>query len=418
VGALGRLKNLVNGNGGETLWEEAGNLADEFKNSDFQNSRQDIDQRAMTTNNPIIGAGGTNPGAYAATQQARGFIRDAIAAMRQYLPANNADIGELYVALGFAEMSLAENFCNGIPLGSTTAGAVTLGPPLTNAQVLDSARAHLDTALALVTGTDAASVFVRQSALVTKARILVDQGQFAAAAALVPASAVPSAYQYAWTTSSASNADDLGIWSLNNSVARITVSDSFDIVNGATNVVRNALPFASANDPRVPVKHGSLVTPKVVAEDGTTPQYVQQIWTGRDDPIPMVSGIDARLIEAEARLQANDVAGMMTILNALRAAPPKIGNFQPGAMAALPTPSGTAAARALLFRERAFWTFGRGQRLNDLRRLVRQYGLPQDQVFPVGVYFKGGVYGSDVNLPVPDNELINPAFKGCIDRKA
>ena len=43
----------------------------------------------------------------------------------------------------------------------------------------------------------------------------------------------------------------------------------------------------------------------------------------------MVSGIDARLIEAEAKLNANDIAGMMTILNALRAAPPKIGNYQP-----------------------------------------------------------------------------------------
>ena len=32
----------------------------------------------------------------------------------------------------------------------------------------------------------------------------------------------------------------------------------------------------------------------------------------------MVSGIDARLIEAEAKLNANDIAGMMTILNALR----------------------------------------------------------------------------------------------------
>ena len=38
----------------------------------------------------------------------------------------------------------------------------------------------------------------------------------------------------------------------------------------------------------------------------------------------------------------------------------------------------------LFFREKAFWTFGRGQRLGDERRLVRQYGRTQDQVFPVG----------------------------------
>jgi len=36
----------------------------------------------------------------------------------------------------------------------------------------------------------------------------------------------------------------------------------------------------------------------------------------RGDPLPLVSGIDARLIEAEAKLSANDIAGTMTILNA------------------------------------------------------------------------------------------------------
>ena len=72
----------------------------------------------------------------------------------------------------------------------------------------------------------------------------------------------------------------------------------------------------------------------------------------------------------------------------------------------------------MFFREKGFWTFGRGQRLGDLRRLIRQYGRTQDNVFPSGVYFKGGVYGSDVNFPVPDGEKINPAFTGCIDRKA
>ena len=71
------------------------------------------------------------------------------------------------------------------------------------------------------------------------------------------------------------------------------------------------------------------------------------------------------------------------------------------------TDPGTAAGRvAQFFREKAFWTFGRGQRLNDLRRLVRQYGRTQDKVFPSGQDYKGGTYGSDVNFPVPDAERI------------
>jgi hypothetical protein len=87
-------------------------------------------------------------------------------------------------------------------------------------------------------------------------------------------------------------------------------------------------------------------------------------------------------------------------------------------MSALATPANTADATTLLFREKAFWTFGRGQRLADLRRLIRQYGRAQDQVFPTGLYFKGGSYGSDVNFPVPSSEAVNPLFHGCLDRKA
>jgi hypothetical protein len=85
-------------------------------------------------------------------------------------------------------------------------------------------------------------------------------------------------------------------------------------------------------------------------------------------------------------------------------------------MPALTAPPTQDAATSLFFREKAFWTFGRGQRLGDLRRLMRQYNRPQDQVFPTGAFFKGGSYGTDVNLPIPQAELNNPNSKGCTDR--
>jgi hypothetical protein len=414
VGAMGRLRLLVNGGGGETVWEEGGHLADEFMNSDFQNSRNDIDQRTISPDNTLSN--------YTSITGVRGDIRVAIAAERAYEPQKTADIGELYLALAFIEMQLAEDFCNGIPLGSNDAGVVDYSKPdfkpFTNAEVFDIALAHIDSGLTIIgNAADVASVAVRNAALITKARILVDKGQFAAAAALVPASTVPSSYQYVWITQASSNGDDLGIWSLNNSVARITVGDSVVTYQGKTYTIGNAIPFASLNDPRVPVVSGASL--KLAPEDGLTPLYIQQIWKNRDDPIPMVSGIDARLIEAEARLQAADYAGMMSILNALRTAPPKIANFQPGTMAALATtPATKDAAATLFFREKALWTFGRGQRLGDLRRLVRQYGRTQDHVFPTGQHYKGGNYGTDVNLPVPDGERVNPNFKGCLDRNA
>ena len=422
VGAMGKLKLIASdpspsaGFAYSSIWVASGLMSDEFSNSDFQNSQNDIDQRTMSPDNGASDYGNIT--------QARGDIRTAIAAEQQYEPQKTADIGELYLALAFDEMTLAENFCNGIPLGSNKGGVVDYSSPdfkpLTDAQVYAVALTHIDSALTIIgNATDAASVFVRQAALITKARILIDQDvktNAAAAAALVPVSAVPSSYQYMFSTSPSNNNDDLGIWSFNNSVGRMTVGDSSIVYAGKTYAILNAIPFASANDPRVPVLVGKDAG--LSSEDGLTPFFIQQIWKNRDDPQPMVSGIDARLIEAEAALNAGDITTMMSILNALRAAPPKIGTFQPAAMAPLATPADQPSAVSLFFREKAFWTFGRGQRLNDLRRLVRQYGRSQDQVFPSGQDYKGGTYGTDVNFPVPDAERVNPQFSGCIDRNA
>jgi hypothetical protein len=48
----------------------------------------------------------------------------------------------------------------------------------------------------------------------------------------------------------------------------------------------------------------------------------------------------------------------------------------------LTDPGNQGARIDLLFRERAFWTFGRGQRLGDLRREIRVYNKTAAQVFP------------------------------------
>ena len=49
----------------------------------------------------------------------------------------------------------------------------------------------------------------------------------------------------------------------------------------------------------------------------------------------MLTGIDARLIEAEAKINAGDFAGMFATLNALRTSPQTIGNKTIPAMPAL-----------------------------------------------------------------------------------
>jgi hypothetical protein len=408
VGALGRYKQVQQG---ESIWQYGGTLADEFKNADFSSDRINADQRftdaAVQWN-------------YNGVTQSRGFVRDAIKAMKQFNPDSTGLIGELYMELAFFEMTLADNYCNGIPLGHTEDGVSVNGAPVTILQVYDSASNHLDTALTFSSkATDAGSVFINRAARVWKARVLIakDKANAAQAAALV--ASVPTTFVYDMTFSSVSGSN--GMWTLNNSVARIGVADSFDIIGGQVSVIKNALPFVSANDPRVPVANGDLLTPKVPPEDGVTrPFYLSQLYKGQFDPLVLASGVDARLYEAEAKLQANDIAGMMTILNNLRTSTPRpvIGVTTIPAMPTLATPANATDATSLLFREKAFWTFGRGQRLPDLRRLVRQYGRADDQVFPTGNYFKGGKYGTDENFPVPSSEQVNPLFTGCLDRKA
>ena len=104
---------------------------------------------------------------------------------------------------------------------------------------------------------------------------------------------------------------------------------------------------------------------------------------------------------------------MLTILDALRAEQHTLGEvtYEAGALPALTLPASEAEQIDLLFREKAFWTFSRGQRLGDLRRLIRQYGRVAENVFPEGPHYRGGEYGDDVNLPVPQQEDNNPLFR-------
>ncbi len=237
IGAFGRLKAITAG--GESFWLYGGLLTDEWKSSDTFSQRNETDQRSVQTSNANIQT------AYTTVQQARGFIRTAITTLNQFTPDSSRNIGQMYLAAGFTEMTIAETFCSGVPETYTTAGQVAYGPSITTDSVYKRASAFLDSALSLTLGTDAISTNNHQASLIAKARVLVDQGQFAAAAALVPVTAVPTNYQYLLTFDVATGTNE--IFSLNGSQGRYTVGDSAD----AGGITGNALPFASAGDPRV-----------------------------------------------------------------------------------------------------------------------------------------------------------------------
>jgi hypothetical protein len=354
---------------------------------------------------------------FRALARVRTTANQALAGLKQYRPTETTRIAEMYMARGFAEMQLASDFCNGIPLSDASGQDIVYGKQLSVAEVFAVAVASFDSALAVGTGADAQTTLVRNATRVLKARAQLGLGQIAEAGATVGGTnPVPTNFSYDITFSLTTG--DNGLWSQGASQLRYTVGDSLE-GNAHNLLVRNALPFFLARDPRVPASYGVSANGRdtTKAQDGKTFVRTTTLWK-QTSTVSLANGLDARLIEAEARLKAGDAPGMLSILNALRAAPPKLSEVQPAAMAPLTDP-GTADGRLnLLFREKAFWTFSRGQRLGDLRRLIRQYGRTPANTFPEGEHYRGGTYGPDVNLPVPQDEQNNPNFVQCTNRNA
>jgi hypothetical protein len=312
---------------------------------------------------------------------------------------------------GFVYLFLGENYCSGVPVSQANPdGSLVYGDPLTTVQLYDTAVVRFDDAVA---GTSSSSV--QSLANVGKARALLDLGQFAAAA--TAANAVATSFNYTVQHDENTARQNNGVFNANVINERYSVADSEGV---------NGFPYRSVLDPRTPFER----TPSNdVGFDGSTPQYDNLRYGDRKASVTVATGAEARLIEAEAALQAGDTlagGGFLTALNVLRADPPTYLNstranvVAVAPMADLTTADITAAGGAvnLLFAERARWLWLTAHRLSDLRRLIRQYGRPTESVFPTGPYFKiqFPTYGTDVNFPVPVDEENNPNFTQCIDR--
>src|SRR5579872_151564 len=410
VGALSRWKLSMNGGGGNTeaIWNWEALFTDELRSADTFSQRNDADQRNTQANDGVLLP------IYAAAQQARGRARDAINALLAYdtSPTGKTHVGEMYLAMGYIEEELAQAFCNGLSFGETVNGVPQYSPQLAGPDEYKLAISRFDTAMTYLTGTDAATTNLKYAVAIARARAQVDLGDFAGAAATV--ASVPTSYEYNFDYSITTSDNEW--WVMGPSVRRYTAGDSTS-VGGQ---ILNAIPFAELNDPRV-----SVTDTKSPGEDGVT-DFIQVNNWGRDDPTPPLTGIDAQLIIAESKLQAGDYAGKMGVLNALRGSPQTIGVFKIPAMAPLPVPTDKNTAINVFFREKALWQYERGYRLDDLRRLVRQYGRTQDQVYPSGVFVRNGTptgtYGTETAFPIPSqgvgSETSNPNFKGCLDNNA
>ncbi len=363
--------------------------------------------------------------AYGAFTQARSELLAAVPALMRYEPASaRSTIGEAHALLGYAELLLAEDYCAGTPLDQVVPnGAVQYGVPLSTDSLLGVATAHFDSASAEANGNPS----VAGLAGVGLGRALTGRGQYAAAAAAVRNVPTSFVYNVELEPSSAggtSQGSTLYAWEI----------EFFRTLNVPDRKGMNGLNFASAHDPRL-----ALDTTTYMTWDGT-PWRLPMRFAVDAAHMPLATGIEARLIEAEAALKAGQPGVWLTDLNALR----NSGCTVPGVdstcaigtgqvpsqttgLSSLADPGTDSGRVSLMFRERGFWLFGAGGRLGDLRRLVRQYGRDQSTVFPSGPYENGQNpalptpipnYGSDVSLtlPTPAGQAVisNPNYKGCL----
>jgi hypothetical protein len=397
VGAISDFSFAQDGDG--TLFEDghillSGLMSDEFMLSTTPPTEQEVDQRRVFENNSTVYDMFHN------LHRARAAAEAAAVALRELRAEPDADnfIGEMLTLAGFTYIFFGETFCSGVPFSHLEGDQVVYGAPQTTDEMFQTAVARFDAALAEPGVLAELDPEAEQGpeiiylAAVGKGRALLDRGLFAEAAAAV--ADVPTDFQYV-----TEHADSP--LRLQNAIYSYSIGWLWSVSDEEGDV---GLPYRTAEDPRVP-----FFDEESAGLDNTTPQFTLLKYPDFSASVVVADGIEARLIEAEALLQASNLGGMTAILNVLRATQDLDPLGQPGTQ---------DEGVDQLFSERAFWMFATGHRLGDMRRLIRQYGRSAEEVFPGGVYLKGGNYGTDVNLPMPQEEGNNPNFAGCIDRNA
>ena len=354
----------------------------------------------------------------------RASAREAIGALHKYVPdTSRVRIGHLYAIEAVAEVLLAELYCSGIPLSTMNFESdYTLTGAISSEGVYRHALTLLDSALMYALDSPRITNLVK----VTRGRALLALGDYEAAANAV--ASVPVEYRYELTYSNNARSFFFRNVPCPGCVAwAVTVADRKG---------QNGAPYVSGNDPRTAT---ITLSPTV--------QFPLKYATTGLSPIILSSGVEARLIEAEAALQANDTTEWLRVLNALRTSgtftvTTNPGNpavqdtvWVPGTGAVLFTgqlpafpglrpladPGADTARVSMLFAERAAWLFLTGHRQGDLRRMVRQYRRDEATVYPSGLWGPQRLvtYGSDVTLPAAFNEQQrNPLYHGCLSREA
>lgn len=279
---------------------------------------------------------------------------DAEVANRQRLLATAANYA------GYSLVLLGEAMCS---------AAIDVGPELTPTQLFQEAETRFGKALAAAQA--AGDPDLQNWARVGRARARLRQGN--AAAASGDAQGVPIGFVKQATYSTQSPRRENLVWVHGQRSRTYTVDPAY-----------RGLTVAGTPDPRVDVVRGPGT-----ASDGVTPLWIANKYGSASAPIAIATGVEARLIVAEA-------AGGQTAVGIINELRDRVG---------LPhfASNDPAAIQAQLVEERKREFFLDGHHLGD----VRQYNIPLTPA--PGVPFKdgGGVYQNQRCFPLPDVERLN-----------
>src|SRR5262245_14086336 len=296
-------------------------------------------------------------------------------------PTTNINYARVHLVLGYSYAFMAEQFCQ---------GTVLSGPPLTTADMLDSALSHFAAARSIGdANATAEGVNIADAAWVGAARAELQKGN--AAGAINAADSVPAGFVF-----NLAYVDDLAqrfrlanrMWFYVRDRGSIAVAPTWR--SGAQlppNTVQNA-------DPRTPWMVTTVYAPQDAAYsvDRGIPYAIQQKFPDYTAPVRLASKLEADYITAEAQ----GTAAQKTLIDARRAA-----NGQ-GAVS-ISDPDSTLTE---FFTQKGLDFFLEGKRLGDFRRHPTNIiGLP----VPGATYWKPGFapVGSNACYPLPITETDN-----------
>lgn len=163
--------------------------------------------------------------------------------------------------------------------------------------------------------------------------------------------------------------------------------------------------FSPDWDPRAPITDCRLGgCPNELGADGVTPHLRQEKYDDPGSEVPILSGGEARLIEAEAALRNGNLAEFTTQINRLRAIWDLDPIEEPASAGALEYPNAYDDAWSILDGERMLTLWIEGRRLWDLHRWDHPFLNGGTVAWP-------GEPRRDSCLPVPSGECrVNPNF--------